>query len=191
MNDAAPASRRFREGLALILLAVCAILLQRAATTAWSVATAADGTRYEVSPIGLARLDSTGSAETSCRWWPRLGDLEMCAIASPEAFRWLRRTYPFTVIALWTSVLALFLNALRVPRSTPVVRLASAVAVPALALLALWCLGATASTAMTVLGGAALRPLAGGFGVVAAATALSVVATGLLVLERRPAQRGS
>lgn len=181
---AALTRRRFREGAALILLALTAILLQRSATTAWSGGQAPDGLRYEVSPIGVARFDSSGAAAGSCRWWPRLGDVALCEVADPSAFAWLRRAYPFTVLALWTSVLALFLNALRVPRRAPLVRLAFTTAVPALALLALWSLSATATAALTALAEVVIDPFAGGSGLVLTAIALSAVATGLLFTAR-------
>jgi hypothetical protein len=173
---------RFREGLALILLAVAAILFQRSATSAWLGTPAGDG-QIEVSPIGLMR-HSSGSEAVSCRWWPRMGDEQLCAAAadaSADMMR-LRRAYPLSVVALWTSVLALFLNALHLPRRPRLIRLAAAAAIPLLALGALWSI-VSAGRALQVLSGAALEPVLPGFITIAGGAAFAAAAFVFLLLS--------
>lgn len=183
-RPAATMAKRYREGIGLILLALAAILLQRSATAPWMSGHGSDGARYEVSPIGLTRFDAPGAAGVACRWWPRLGDTDLCAIADAGSFVWLRRAYPFTVLALWTAVLALFLNALRVPRRRTTVRTVATAAVPALSLLALWCLFVAGPRALAAIAQMPVRPLAGGFGLMATATAMAGAAFALLVASR-------
>lgn len=98
---------------------------------------------------------------------------------------WLRRTYPLVVIALWTSVLALFLNALRIPRQAPVVGIVVTMILPALAVLALWSVASGAGRALVVLAGLTLQPVSSGFGTMVAATVFTATAGLLLVLSRR------
>jgi hypothetical protein len=94
--------------------------MQRSATIAWGSATAADGSRVRISPIGLSRVAVSSDATTgaSCRWWPEGGDAALCATAAggERAFANLRRAYPLLSVALWTAVVALFLQVLRIPR---------------------------------------------------------------------------
>jgi len=97
---------------------------------------------------------------------------------------WLRRTYPLVVIALWTSVLALFLNALRIPRQAPAVGVVVTMVLPALSILALWSVASVAKRALVVLAGLTLEPVSG-FWTMVAATAFTAIAGFLLVLSRR------
>lgn len=184
-----PRRSRLLEGVALLLIAGSALLFQRAATRPWVETRAADGRHYQVSPIGIADfgLGTTGTAPTECRWWPKLGNEELCAIAPGGASRmtWLRRAYPLVVIALWTSVLALFLNALRIPRQAPAVGVVVTMVLPALSVLALWSVASGAGRALAVLAGLTLQPLSGGFGIMVAATVSTAAAGLLLVLSRR------
>lgn len=98
---------------------------------------------------------------------------------------WVRRSYPLVVIALWTSVLALFLNALRIPRQAPAVGVVVTMTLPALAILALWSVVLNAGRALAVLSGLSLHPVSGGFGTMVAATVCTATAGLLLVLSRR------
>jgi hypothetical protein len=103
-----------RVGAALIALA--AICLQRAATLPWGVT--AQGTQYEISPFGVKR---TGGADSlaSCRWWPPMGNAELCAPgADSTAFGRIRKVYPLLASAMWIAVVALFLQVLGIPRRT-------------------------------------------------------------------------
>jgi hypothetical protein len=178
---------RLLEGAALLLLAVSAILFQRSATA--SVGGAADGHHLQVSPIdGIADfgLGTTGTAPTECRWWPKLGNEDLCAVAPDGAawMAWLRRAYPLAVIALWTSVAALFLNALRIPRQAPAIGVAVTMLLPALAILALWSVASGAKRALVVLAGLTLEPVSG-FLIMVAATVFTATAGLLLVVSRR------
>lgn len=178
---------RTREGVALILIALASLLFQQSAIRSWAEATTGDGTRYEISPIGLAHFaPGAATPTTECRWWPRVGKAELCA-PSPGAegrLAAIRRAYPMVVAALWSAVLALFLNALRVPRRWPsigvVVTLVSVVA-SVVAILAL----ASGAGALSVVAGLALRRSVPGFTLVAGGTACVTAASLLLVSSGR------
>ena len=92
----------------------------------------------------------------------------------------LRRAYPLTVASLWTSVLALFLVALRIPRSAPFVGTLATAAVPILAASAIWSLSSSASAALSVLQNANLHVAQRGFASMLAAAVLSTLAVGVL-----------
>ena len=94
----------------------------------------------------------------------------------------LRRAYPLTIAALWTSVLALFLVALRVPRSAPFVGTLATMAAPVLAVSALWSLASSASAALNVLHDANLHVAQRGFAGVFTGALLCAVAVGLLLV---------
>ena len=184
-----PRRNRLLEGIALLLIAVSALLFQRSATIPWFEARAADGRHLQVSPIGITDfgLGTTGTAPTECRWWPKLGNEELCTVvpdgAAPMA--WLRRTYPIVVIALWMSVLALFINALRIPRQAPSVGVVVTMILPALSILALWSVASGANRALVVLASLTLQPVTTGFGIMVATTVFTATAGLLLVLSRR------
>ena len=102
----------------------------------------------------------------------------------------LRRVYPLTVAALWTSVLALFLVALRVPRSAPMIGTLATMAVPVFAASALWSLASSAGVALSALQSADVHLAQGGFASMVAGALLSAIAVGMLVLsemKRAPA----
>jgi hypothetical protein len=183
-----PRTSRLLEGIALLLIVLSAILFQRSATAPWAEGRAADGRHLQVSPIGIADfgLGTTGTPATECRWWPKLGDANLCAAApGGDAFmKRLRRAYPLVVAALWTSVLALFLNALRIPRRAPALGIVTTTVVPLLAVAALWSVAAGAKGALSVLANVNLQVVPRGFGSVFAGALLMAVAVGLLVLSK-------
>ena len=175
--------------MALLLLALSALFFQRSATTPWAEARAGDGRRLQISPIGIVDfgLGTSGTAPTECRWWPKLGSEELCAVSTDVAreVTWLRRTYPYVVFGLWTAVLAIFLVALRIPRVPPGAGVIVTLALPVLALLAYRGLFMGAPRALVVLSGSALEPVATGFASIAAAAIGSAIAAVLLVLSGR------
>ena len=175
--------------MALLLLALSALFFQRSATAPWAEARAGDGRRLQVSPIGVVDfgLGTTGTAPTECRWWPKLGSDELCAVSTgaTREISWLRRTYPYVVVGLWTAVLAIFLVALRIPRVPPVAGFMVTVAIPMIALLAYRGVFMGAPRALSVLSGLVLEPVSTGFGSIAAAALCSVSAAVLLVLSGR------
>ena len=184
-----PRRRRIFEGVALVLLALSALFFQRSATAPWAAARASDGRRLQISPIGIADfgLGTSGTAPTECRWWPKLGSEELCAV-NTDATRevtWLRRTYPYVVVGLWTAVLAIFLVALRIPRVPPGAGVVVAIALPLLAALAYRGIFMGAPRALAVISGLSLDPVASGFGSIASAAVCSAMAVVLLVLSGR------
>lgn len=171
------------------MLAISALCFQRSATAPWAEARAGDGRRLQLSPIGIADfgLGTSGTAPTECRWWPKLGNEELCAI-SADAERevtWLRRTYPYVVIALWTAVLAIFLNALRIPHVPRAAGVIVAMVLPMFAALAYRGIFMGAPRALAVVSGLSLDPVATGFGSIAVAAVCSAIATVFLVLSGR------
>ncbi len=115
---------RIRRGLGAVAIFLTAIALQQASTRPWGWGSASDGSRYELSPVGLSRLeggDATrrdASARTDCRWWPVYGDPALCGVR-PEgeaAYRRLRLAYPALQVAMWLAVASLLLQTLRIPR---------------------------------------------------------------------------
>lgn len=172
----------------MLLLAISAILFQRSATMPWAEGRGADGARLLVSPIGIADfgLGTSGTPPVECRWWPKLGDETLCEIApgGEAAMARLRRTYPLVVASLWTSVLALFLVALRIPRRARVAGTLVTAAVPVLGVTALWSLASSAKGALMVLAGASVGIFPPGFGSVFAGSLLAAIAAGLLLASR-------
>lgn len=172
-----------------MLLAVSAILFQRAATAPWTEARATDGTRYVLSPIGLTEFKGDNpAAATACRWWPRFGNQQLCALNDTGGSRhmaWLRWSYPLTVVALWMSVLALFLNALKVPRQAPRVGALVALVPAALAVVAVWSIWTRAPLALAVLEGLEPSPVWTGVGAILAATLFTATAAALIRASRR------
>ncbi|MCC6928445.1 MAG: hypothetical protein IT359_05565 [Gemmatimonadaceae bacterium] len=171
---------------------LAAVALQRASTQPWGRAAAPDGTTYELSAVGLSRLGrSATDTRTDCRWWPRYGDPALCAPApgSSAAFAGIRRAYPMLQVALWLSVLALFLQALRVPRN----RFAQAIvpaASGALAWSAIQALSRGASHGLAALADAPLHLSLQGYLGAVAAIVLSALSTVLMVAsfdDRPPA----
>ena len=95
----------------------------------------------------------------------------------------LRRAYPLAIAALWTTVLALFLVALRVPRSAPFIGILATMAVPVLAVSALWSLASSFTKALSALQGATLHVAQRGFGGMFAGALLTAIAVGLLLVS--------
>jgi hypothetical protein len=184
---------RRRIGIALLLLAVAAIAFQQGATRSWGFADVPAGDRIIVSPIGLVRADGEAphAPIAECRWWPRLGDPELCAPADgTSAMAWVRRAYPLAVAAIWTAVLALFLNALRIPRSLPSLGVLAAAAAASLGALAIWSLLGHAPDALAVLAGSTLGVTTAGFAAMGIGTVAAAAAALLLAGQRRePAVR--
>lgn len=172
----------------MLLIAASAILFQRSATAPWAEARAADGRHLQVSPIGLVDfgLGTSGTAARECRWWPKLGDEELCALADNGETHMarLRRAYPLAVVAMWLSVLALFLNALRIPRMAPAIGVVITMVVPLFGIAALWSVVSSANAALAVLAGADMRVAPAAFASVFAAALCVAVAGGLLVTSR-------
>lgn len=172
----------------MLLIALSAILFQRSATSTWAEGRAANMHRVQVSPIGIRDFgpDASDAPIAECRWWPKLGDEALCAIApGGEAdMARIRRAYPLTVVSLWTSVLALFLVALRIPRRAPATGIVVTMIVPVFAVLALWSLASSGRRALTVLASSniSVEPL--GFGVMFAGALFMAIAGGLLVSSR-------
>jgi hypothetical protein len=176
-----------RSGIALLLLGVSAIAFQQGATRPWAIATTTDGARIAVSPIGLARSSAggDGAASVECRWWPRIGNADLCAEAVPSSGAWVRRSYPLAVAAIWTAVLALFLNALRIPRRLPSVGIVTAGFAATVGALAGWSLLTHAGTALVALRDQRLRVTTVGFGAIMFGTLACAVAA-LLLARTRP-----
>ena len=179
-----PRVERRLEGIALLLIAVSAILFQLAATRPWAEGRSAFGNRLFVSPIGVADFGlASPTAKVQCRWWPRIGDATLCAVDEDAAMTTLRRAYPLTIAALWTSVVALFLVALRIPRSAPFIGILVTMAVPVLAVSALWSLASSFTRALIALEGANLHVAQRGFGSMFAGALLTAIAVGLLLVS--------
>jgi hypothetical protein len=179
-----PRVARRLEGVALLLIALSAILFQLAATRPWAEGRSAFGNRLEISPIGVADFGlASPTAKAQCRWWPRIGDATLCQVDEEAAMTRLRRAYPLAIAALWTSVLALFLVALRIPRSAPFIGILATMAVPVFAVSALWSLASSFTRALVALEGANLHVAQHGFGGMFAGALMTAIAVGLLLVS--------
>ncbi len=110
---------RGRRVVSAVAIFLTAVALQQACTVAWAHATAESGARYELSVVGLSRLNAPPDApRTDCRWWPKYGSTELCAPPAGQASAQgaLRRAYPCLQVALWLAILSVLLQTLRVPR---------------------------------------------------------------------------
>jgi hypothetical protein len=185
-SDPNPRIGRILEGIAMLVIAVSAILFQRSATSTWAEGREADGRRIAISPIGLREAGSAATPGRECRWWPTLGDADLCAVAAgAEAdMRRIRRAYPLAVASLWTSVLALFLVALRIPRKAPSAGIIVTLVVPVLAVLSLWSVAAGAKQALAVLADMNVQVVPNGFASMFAGALLMATAGGLLISSR-------
>ena len=177
------------EGSALLLLAIAALLFQRSATVSWAETRASSGQHLQVSPIGVADwgLGTSGTPPAECRWWPKIGKEELCAVTpgGERAMSSLRRSYPLVVIGLYAAVLAIFLSALRIPHVPRAAGIVVAAALPLLALLAMRAVFMDATRALAVMSGLTLQPVATGLGTVVAAAFCGTLAAVLLVLSGR------
>jgi hypothetical protein len=181
-----PRVARRLEGIALLLIAVSAILFQLSATRPWAEGRSAYGNRLEVSPIGIDDFGlSSDTARVQCRWWPQVGDATLCEVRpnGEAAMTRLRRAYPLAVTALWTSILALFLVALRIPRSAPFVGTLATMAVPVLAVSALWSLASSFTGALSALENASMHVAQRGFASMFAGALMTAIAVGLLLVS--------
>lgn len=172
----------------MLLIAVSAILFQRSATSSWAEAIGANGHRMLVSPIGMQDW-GTDSAErplAECRWWPKLGDAALCALApgGEAGLTKVRRAYPLTFTVLLLSVLALFLVALRLPRQLPSAGIVATAIVPVMATYALWQFSSGFRNAFVALQNARTTVVPFGFGVMFLGAFLMALAVGLLITSR-------
>jgi hypothetical protein len=172
----------------MLLIALSAIFFQRSATSSWAAAQAADGHRLLVSPIGIQDWgpDTASRPLAECRWWPKLGDAALCELApdGERAVAKVRRAYPLTFVALWTSVLALFLVALRLPKQLPSAGLLVTAAAPVIAIIALFDFASNFRGAFTVLQTASTTVVPMGFGIMFLGAFLMALALGLLITSR-------
>lgn len=172
----------------MLLIALSAIFFQRSATSPWAEAVGAEGHRLLVSPIGIQDWgpDTAERPLAECRWWPKLGDAALCTVAPDGAdnVTKVRRAYPMTFVALLTSVLALFLVALRLPRQFPSAGLVVTAAVPVIATVALFDFASNFRGAFTVLQAARTTVVPLGFGIMFLGAFLMALALGLLVTSR-------
>jgi len=173
-------------------MALAAFCIQLSATSNWGSGAAADGSRYKVSPVGLRRalVASDGSAGEACRWWPAgAGNMQLCVVTpgGRAAFARLRAAYPLLSVALWTAVVSLFLQVLRLPRQIAV-RAALAWFVTLLVATATICVTYNAPRALVVLTG---RPVTyGALGLwMAIAAMVSSGASGALVVKVKDEER--
>jgi hypothetical protein len=175
---------RWLTGAALLLIAASAVALQRGATAPWGRAATASGD-LRLSPIGLVRL-SGDETVTECRWWPTLGEATLCGLApgGEAAMARLRRAYPLAVVAMWTAILALFLNVLALPRRVPWAGALVTAIGSALAASSVWSV-ASAPRALAALQAATVRFDQAGFLCVAGAALFTAAATVLLAAARR------
>ncbi len=176
-------NRRTGTGIALLLLGVAAIAYQRGATRPWLQASPSDGTVIVVTPVGVTRT-SGDTIVSECRWWPRYGNTALCAGTDGRTVPSVRRAYPLTIIALWSSIAALFVAALAVPRRLPGLPAMIAAATSLLAVLAVWSMGKSAP-GLQALAGSSVRFSGSGIVAVGAAAALTTLAALLLLGARR------
>ncbi len=184
--------RRGRQLASAVAIFLTAVALQRACTQPWGRAAAPDGTTFELSAVGLSRLGrSVADSRTDCRWWPRYGDEALCAPAASgaAAFSGIRRAYPMMQVALWLAVLALFLQALRVPRNR-FVQGAVPAAACALSWSAILALSRGATFGLAALADAPLHLSLQGYRGAVAATALSALSAILVVVSFDSSARG-
>ena len=185
-NSMSSQTRRICSAIAMFLTALA---LQWAATAPWIEGRAADGTRFRVSPIGIAHVvspDSPNVPTVDCRWWPRVGTPSLCAVVagSEKAYARLRLAYPCLQGALWLAIIALMLQALRIPRSAPPhVMLATALLVLIIAAGAIMVMAPP--TALEVLQRVSLQYRSLGFLLGSSAAALTLASV-LLLAERSP-----
>lgn len=116
---------RTRRSLAAVAIFLTAIALQQATTRPWGGGRASDGSRYELSAVGLSHLQGgddaipgAASSRTDCRWWPVYGDPVLCGVrqGGEAAYGRLRLAYPALQVAMWLAVASLLLQTLRIPR---------------------------------------------------------------------------
>lgn len=176
-----------RRVLSAAALFLSALAVQQAATAPWGEGSAPDGTRFRLSPIGLSHVvtpQDPGAPTVECRWWPRIGEASLCAPApgGERAYARLRLAYPALQVALWLSIAALLLQALRIPRA-PIAHVALSTAPFALLASAILIVTRSGPEALAVLQGVRLRFDSLGFALAAGAAALTA-ASAFLAAER-------
>jgi hypothetical protein len=172
-----------RRALSAVAIVCVAVAVQRAATSGWARAATADGTRYTLSPVGLSRAGVPGVSASAayCRWWPMDGDRTLCAVGAggAAAHERLRLAYPLLFVGLWTAVLSLVLQVIRIPASAARQSvLPIAVCVCTLVAIAIV---RDAPNGLAVLQGVPVRFDTVGFGLVVAAAGLSAISATLLL----------
>lgn len=169
--------RRSRRGLGALAIFLTAIALQQATTRPWGVAAGPDGSRYELSIVGLSRIAAGSTASrTDCRWWPAYGDASLCGARAggEDAYRRLRLAYPLLQVAMWVAVAGLLLQTLRVPRQR-VLQAAVPATASALSAAGILVTMRGAREGLGALAGVAMRFDAPGFAMAVAAVALSAL----------------
>jgi len=173
---------RVRAAVAILLI-LSAFALQRSATSPWARASAADGARLILTPVGLSRVQP-GTPSIDCRWWPRWDKQALCTVApgGDGALRRLRAAAPLLQGSMWLAIGALFLVVLKVPKS-PAFRGAVAWAATALVMVAIVLVMRAPRVALAALRDVPLQ--LGAIGAVLAWTALILTfVAGLLELTR-------
>jgi len=174
---------RGRRVVSAVAIFLTAVALQQACTVAWAHATATDGTRYEMSVVGLSRLSALpDQPRTDCRWWPTYGSTELCAPTAnaPAARGALRRAYPCLQVAMWLAVLSVLLQTLRVPRAR-VMQGAVPAAAATLVVVAIYSMLVGAGDGLAVLAPLEVRFNGAGFALALIAALLSIASTVLLL----------
>ena len=171
------------HAVAAVLLVLAAFALQRSATSPWARATASDGARLVLTPVGLSRIQP-GTQSVDCRWWPRWDKQALCTVApgGERALSRLRAAAPLLQGGMWLAIGALFLIVLRVPKS-PGVRGAVAWGATALVMAAIVLVMRSPRSALSALRDVPLELGAMGAVLAWAALILTFVA-GLLELTR-------
>jgi hypothetical protein len=172
---------RVRRLLGAAAIFLTALVLQRACTLPW--ASGGEGeVRFRLSVVGLSRHPATGDGPlVACRWWPRYGDAQLCAVppGAAAAAERLRLAYPLLQVGLWLSIASLLLQALRVPRSWALQALLPA-AVAVGALMAVIFVRQGAAHALTSLDGVPMHFAGPGFFAALAAVALAAASATLV-----------
>lgn len=178
---------RSRRGLGAVAIFLTAIALQQATTRPWGRGAASDGSRYELSVVGLSRI-TTGAAasRTDCRWWPVYGDTTLCGarVGGEVAYRRMRLAYPFLQVAMWLAVASLLLQTLRVPRQRLLQATAPAAACTLITAGIVFVMRG-ASMGLGALDQVAIRLSAPGFALAVAAAVLSAISA-LIALSPDP-----
>lgn len=183
---------RSRRSVGAMAIFLTAIALQQATTRPWGAAAGPDGSRYELSIVGLSRVTAGATASrTDCRWWPVYGDASLCgARAGGEAaYRRLRLAYPLLQVAMWVAVASLLLQTLRVPRQR-LLQAAAPAAACALTAVGIVVAMRGAREGLGALAEVAVRFTAPGFAMAVAAVVLSALSA-ILAVAAGPRTDGS
>lgn len=174
---------RSRRSMGAMAIFLTAIALQQATTRPWGAAAGPDGSRYELSIVGLSRITAgAATSRTDCRWWPVYGDASLCGTRAggEDAYRRLRLAYPLLQVAMWVAVASLLLQTLRVPRQRLLQGAAPATAC-ALTVVGIVVTVRGAREGLSALADVAVRFTAPGFAMAVAAAVLSALSAILAV----------